>query len=473
MMSPCRQPWPIATVRSLVERSCTRPSRLAAVLLPSLLALAAVSCDEDFADPRLVDDSRVQLVVVSGNEQNGFVDSPLVRPFRVQVRDERGNPAPQQRVQFRTLEGDADGVFSSTFGVTDYAGFTQTSFTPRREGPMVIEASVAGGPRATFAITAIDRGRLENPAIFAAAGGNGQRGAVGTILPLPLTVRVANEFDQALANFPVLFTATTDGTILLTANEGDFVESDTLGRPPSPSDSIGRQIVSFTDENGIAGALLLLAMRPGTNTVVATSTFASGTPNSVVFTAEGELGGPSSADSISTISGDEQVVAVDTTCGRGLLPLPFNPMIVQITDRFGNPIAGVRVLFRVSTGGGSVSPTEALTDADGLAETIYTSGAGDFGAFAVSATAPGVGTTLFTGEIQIQESVVGDTVPIVCPGQASGSIQPEPATAYATHAESAAIDRGPTKRAALPDGYWGLHVALPESRRKARRVPLS
>ena len=215
-------------------RRLPRPLAAGPLLGPLSLILAVLvtgACDEDFSDPSLIDDSQVQLTAISGNGQNGFVGSPLVRPLRVQVRDQRGAPAPQQRVQFRTVVG--DGLFSATSGVTDMSGFTQVSFTPLNEGGLVVEAAVAGGPRTTFAITAIDRGRLENPAVFEIAGGNAQVGTVGTLLPVPLTVRVANEFDQPLANFPVLFTATTDGSILLTANEGDFIQSDTLGRPPS------------------------------------------------------------------------------------------------------------------------------------------------------------------------------------------------------------------------------------------------
>ncbi len=426
MMSPRRLPRPLAAGSLLVP------------VAMALAALVATACDQDFSDPSLIDDARVQLVAFSGNQQNGFVGAPLVRPLRVQVRDERGAPAPQQRVQFRTLVG--DGLFSSSIGVTDFAGFTQVRFTPLAEGALVVEASVAGGPRTTFTLTAIDRARLENPAIFEIAGGNGQQGGVGTLLPLPVTVRVANEFDQPLANFPVLFTATTDGSILLTANEGDFIQADTLGQAPSPSDSLlggnapGRQIVSFTDENGIAGALWRLATRPGTNVVVATSTFVSGAPDSVVFTAVGQLGGPSSADSIVKISGDQQDVEQDTTTtGTGTTTaIQFNPMVVQVADRFGNPVAGVTVFFHVSVGFGALSSALDVTDAGGFAETVYTSAAGSTGGVAVSATAPGVGTVIFEGSITAIGTPPdttggggggggGDRVPVV------GSITPGPA----------------------------------------------
>ena len=74
-------------------------------------------------------------------------------------------------------------------------------------------------------------------------------------------------------------------------------------------------------------------------------------------------------------------------------------MVVQVTDRFGNPIAGVSVFFRVSVGFGSLSNPLDVTDAGGFAETVYTSEAGSSGGVAVSATAPGVGTVLFEGSI--------------------------------------------------------------------------
>lgn len=54
-------------------------------------------------------------------------------------------------------------------------------------------------------------------------------------------------------------------------------------------------------------------------------------------------------------------------------PLPI-PLAVKITDKDGDPIAGVPVTFAVTRGGGSVSASTDTTDAEGLASTIWTMG---------------------------------------------------------------------------------------------------
>lgn len=381
-----------------LPRSAAAGWRRALLALAALAGLAA--CDEEFIDPALTTATADQVVAVSGNNQSGALGAPLPLALRVQVRDARGNPAPRQRVEFRTLLG--EGIFSSPLGVTDFAGFTEVRFIPTTPGNLLVEAVQPGaGPdaRALFSLAAVDSSAVRNPVTFRIAGGNGQAGPVGTILPQPLTVQVLNADGNPIPRFPVVFTATTDGTLLLTARRGDFTQVDSLGGNPSPSDSIGRQLVSFSDEQGVAGVLLRLKTRPGTNEVAATTTLGSGQNNIVVFSATGSIGGVGSADSIVKVSGDEQRVKVDTTGQGGTPSIRFNPMVVQVTDRFGNAIQGVTVLFRVSVGSGNVSPTQAVTDANGFAETVYTSNSRSFGGFAVSASALGVGTVVFTGEI--------------------------------------------------------------------------
>lgn len=398
-----------------------RLSRAAARALPHALLAAILlilaGCDQDFTRSDVRRGTGDQIRLVSGNEQLGFVGQALRRPLRVQVRDLRGNPVAHQRVQFRILRG--DGSFSSLTGVTDFAGFTQVSFTPMAEGDLVVEAQTSGGAGSgvVFALTAIDLGRIENPARFEKVAGDGQTGQVGTVLPLPLTVRVANEFDTPLENFPVLFTANTDGTLLLTANTGDFTRPDSTNPGPSPSDSIGRQIVSFSDENGIAAVLVRLNTRPGANAVAASTTFAAGSNNVLAFNLTGTAGETSSADSLIKLAGDEQDVTIDTT-GVGFTPsITFNPLVVQVTDRFGNPVPGITVFFRVSNGFGTLSASSDVTDESGIAETTYTSSEGSQGGIAVTAFVPGVGATTFTGSITpvggTPEGPIGDTLGII------------------------------------------------------------
>ena len=399
--------------RSAAARGARRAIPRAAAVLLLLPVLFLSGCDEDFADPSAPPVGTEQVLLLSGNGQFAFVGEAVPQPLRVQVRDERGRPLARQRVEFRILSG--DGALTSAEAVTDFAGIAQVGFTPFTEGDLVIEVVHPGGgdaARTTFTVRSLDRSRLEDPAAFEKVAGDGQTGQVGTILPLPLTVRLANEFGDPLVDFPVLFTATTDGTLLLTANEGDFTRPDSLDFV-APSDSIGRQIVSFTDENGIAAALLRLRDRPGGNEVTASTTFVPGSNNAVTFTATGTAGSAASADSVAKVAGDEQNVTVDTT-GVGFTPsITFNPMVVQVTDRFGNPIPGITVFFRVSVGFGTLSNATAVTDANGFAETVYTSNAGSLGDVAVSAAVPGVGAVTFTGEIiaegGTEEEEDGDT----------------------------------------------------------------
>jgi adhesin/invasin len=372
----------------------------------ALAAWVAAACDQEFLDDDLVGAAPGQVAVVSGNNQSGAVGSPFRQALRVQVRDERGNPLARTRVEFGASIG--DGLLSALSGVTDFAGFTEVRFTPLTPGDLVVTAQQAGGgaaARASFALFAIDSSGVRNPATFDIVGGNNQTGTVGTILPQPLAVRVENADGNPIEGFPVVFTATSDGTLLLTVNDGDFTQVDSLGGTPETPDSIGTQVVSFSDPNGVAAVLMRLRTRPGNNQVTASATFATGSSNSVTFNATGSTGGSSSAAQVLKISGDTQTVTVDTT-GIGFTPsITFNPMVVQVSDRFGNPISGVTVFFRVSTGFGSLSAASDVTDANGFAETTYTSTAGSFGGIAVSATVPTAGSVVFTGGI----TPVGET----------------------------------------------------------------
>jgi PKD repeat protein len=71
------------------------------------------------------------------------------------------------------------------------------------------------------------------------------------------------------------------------------------------------------------------------------------------------------ANGIAMVSGDPQQGAVGTT-------LP-QPLVVQVTDNFGNPIPAVTVDWSV-TGGGSVSQSSTPTDDNGLASVQRTLG---------------------------------------------------------------------------------------------------
>jgi hypothetical protein len=70
--------------------------------------------------------------------------------------------------------------------------------------------------------------------------------------------------------------------------------------------------------------------------------------------------------SLALVSGGGQTGAVNT-------PLP-QPIVVRVTNPAGGPLSGYLVSFTVASGGGSVSPVAALTDASGQASTSWTLG---------------------------------------------------------------------------------------------------
>ncbi|MEO8336561.1 MAG: Ig-like domain-containing protein [bacterium] len=73
---------------------------------------------------------------------------------------------------------------------------------------------------------------------------------------------------------------------------------------------------------------------------------------------------------IALVSGSGQIGVIGKPS-----PQPFaQPLVVKVTSGDGLGASGVTVDFAAVTGGGSVSPTSAVTDADGLAQTTWTPG---------------------------------------------------------------------------------------------------
>lgn len=95
-----------------------------------------------------------------------------------------------------------------------------------------------------------------------------------------------------------------------------------------------------------------LGVLPGANVVTA----ASGSLAVVAFRATGVAGPP---DRLQKIAGDNQVAAP----GMAVLVPPR----VRVTDRFGNPLTGIVVMFTIENGGGAVSGGTVPTDTTGTA----------------------------------------------------------------------------------------------------------
>ena len=167
--------------------------------------------------------------------------------------------------------------------------------------------------------------------------GDAQSDTVDVALAQPFVVEVRDENGAVFEGVPVMFTITAGG---------GTVEPE----------------IATTDADGRAESRLTLGSNPGTNTVEAS---AEGISQMVVFSAEATLP-PPAPTALSIVSGDNQNGLTGTTL--------TNPFVVEIRNQYDTPMEGVMVTFAVSGGGGMLRPTTAITDANGLAESILTLG---------------------------------------------------------------------------------------------------
>ncbi len=218
------------------------------------------------------------------------------------------------------------------------------------------------------------------PAAIEVVQGNGQSGRVGVALANPVVGRVTDTQGRPLADALVAFAFMEDGT-------GATVAPDT-----ATTDADGRasfQVVMGTRVGG-AGAELRVSAGGGQRTLAAP----------VAFTAVS-----ADANELVLVGGDGQSAPAGAVlCG---------PLVVQVTDAFGNPIPGVPIAW-TPDGGGSVSQETTPTGEDGLASVVRTLGSST-GIQHTSASAPGLAGSPVTfthtaraGAATILESVSGD-----------------------------------------------------------------
>jgi hypothetical protein len=114
--------------------------------------------------------------------------------------------------------------------------------------------------------------------------------------------------------------------------------------------------------------------------------------------------------SVTKVSGDSQIGAPNTA-------LP-SPLVVQLRDANAAPVSGATVSFSVTAGGGSVSPTNTISDANGNASTTLTLGPNP-GTNTAQAAATGFGSADFSATV-VQGSIFTGQTPAV--GDASDGV---------------------------------------------------
>ena len=269
------------------------------------------------------------LVIISGDKQQGPPGVALENPFVVEVRDQTDTPLPGAEVTF-SVTGE-EGTLSATSVTTNSNGQAESTLTlGPNPGTNTVTVSVTGiQEQQTFSATGI---RI--PKTLQRISGDDQQGPPGAVLENPFVVEVRDQIDKPLPDVQVTFSVTGGGGSLSATS-------------------------ATTDSDGQAESTLTLGPSSGTNTV---SVSVEGIQEKQTFNAKG-LGIPKT---LQIISGDDQ-------WGQPEMPLE-NPFVAEVQDQFDKPLSDVQVSFLVTRGGGTLSATSATTDSRGRAESTLTLG---------------------------------------------------------------------------------------------------
>ncbi len=199
--------------------------------------------------------------------------------------------------------------------------------------------------------------------------GDGQTAAVGAALANPLVAQSSDAGGAAVGNTAMSLAVTTGG--------GALTETSVT-----------------TGADGRASSSWTLGTVAGTQEVTASIVGVTG--GAARFTAEATAG---AATAFAVESGNNQ----SGPKGFALAA----PVVVKLSDEFGNGVADGSVTFAVTGGGGSVAPAVATTGSDGLAEAAWTMGPAQ-GPNVMTATVAGFdAVTLNATSVGIADLTVG------------------------------------------------------------------
>ncbi|HST60546.1 MAG TPA: Ig-like domain-containing protein, partial [Longimicrobium sp.] len=295
-----RERWTLGTVAGdtqRVEARAVHPTTGQALVFAEFRAVGTAA-------------AAASLVAAGSTMLTGLPWLPLADSVAVFVRDAYGNAVAGHTVSWTVRQG--GGTVSPATSVTGANGVARASWTlgPQFAGAQVLEAAAGLAMTAQFTANV----QLPAGATLVAVVGNGQTGAAGQVLALPLVVRVQRADGTSLAGIPVTFTL------------------------PDGSGSVNPStVVSGTD--GTASVSWTLGV--GTGPMEATASLPTG--SSVRFTATAVAGAPAR---LLKVAGDAQAGGAGTALRT--------PLGVRVVDAFGNGVPGATVTW--SAPSGSVAP---------------------------------------------------------------------------------------------------------------------
>ncbi len=305
---------------------------------------------------------------VSGDGQTGAAGDPLPQPLVVSVKDQHGNARSGEALSVAVTGG--GGSVASASATTGADGRAQIPWTLGQAlGANSLTVTHALGTL-TFTATA----RAGAPASLAAVSGGGQTAAAGSALANALVVEVKDRLGHLVPGAKVAFVVTAGG-----------------GKPSADTvatGSDGRAQVTWT-LGGTAGAQTLEARVQGIGAVSFSAT---------------AVAGPASKLELVSGSGQSGTVAQS---------LP-QPVVVKVSDAFGNGVSGAAVSFTTAAPGGQATPAQATTGASGQASTTWKLG---------TAAGPQSLTASATGLVPVTAAATAAPGPAATVRAASGSAQ--------------------------------------------------
>ena len=275
------------------------------------------------ADP-LPANTRVEIATP---DLRGRVGDTLREPFVVRVTDSVGRALADLPVAWSSVEG---GAFTAHTMRTDSLGEARATWKLGTKAGRQRARVQVGNARTMPPVRLVAAAEPGPAAALRPVAGDRQTGSVGQPLPQAIVLRATDLHGNPVAGAVL--------RLLPAAGRSDDSELST--------DSTGRAKVIWTLGRTAGLQRLTARLQGDTAQTELTAVAKPGKPVKLAFVNPPENG----------------------KAGRALP----KPLVVQVTDSYGNPIAGQTVMFKASSG--SVTPTRGLSDADGRTSVRWTLG---------------------------------------------------------------------------------------------------
>jgi len=310
---------------------------------------------------------------VAGDAQSGSVGAVLPGVMRVKLQDRLGNPVASRDVTFTPSAG--GGTANPATVATASDGTASTSWTlGTAPGAMSLSATTTGvAGAATFTATA----SVGPAATLNVYAGNNQVARVGLAVPTAPAVRVADRYDNPVANTEVMFTA--------------GVGSGTIAGSPATTNAQGVATAGGWTLGTTPGTKSMAATVPGLGFAAFNATATTGPAATLAVSAgNNQLAGPGAAVALAPA--------------------------VLVTDLYANPVAGAVVTFTVASGGGSATGTPATSNSQGIATLGRWTLGSAVGTNTLAATASGLSAVTFTATAIVAPMIASVSPSPLVPG---------------------------------------------------------